>query len=493
MDIARLLKPFSKADIFARPASAVVRGSLRMEAGFYGSQGYRALESMETSGFEIGRVSNIAEVRWFGPFPRTYVDDPSAGVPFLSSSEIMAAKLEPKNYLSKVLTPNLERLLISQGTILVSCSGTIGNVAICTKDYDDYAVSQHAIRVDSKRDIDRGVLYVFLLSELGQFLVTRNKSGSVIESIYADDVESLPLPTLPKKLRQRIFENIKRTCDLRVKANALLNDVDGRVQRDCNLPLINSMLTSRSVVSTGSGMAFNVSAGVRLRPNRGLGQLRIDATFHEPHSTAVRAHILQSKSGTKVSGVVGGIFRSSLRARNYVDDSDAGVPMIGGKQLMQIRPAEIKYLSKVLTRQLATERIVAGTTLVTCGGTVGRTLFAHRNYEQWVASEHIMRLIPDAERIAPGYLYAFLASPYGQIQVEALMHGSVIPQIRDFEFGSIAISLPRDRGAAIHDLVVQAFDSRADAKVLEDEGIDLFMTAIDRGRVATEQEWGKEY
>ena len=98
---------------------------------------------------------------------------------------MMAAKLAPRNFLSTALTPNWSDFWFDEGTILVSCSGTIGNVAICTRDFHQVAVSQHAIRVDPTADIDRGVLYAFLLSELGQFLITRNKSGSVIESIYA--------------------------------------------------------------------------------------------------------------------------------------------------------------------------------------------------------------------------------------------------------------------------------------------------------------------
>ena len=72
-DIAGLLRPLSQADIFARPSSAVLRGALRLEAGFYGSEGYRALQAMEQSGFEISSIGVLAGVRWFGPFSRNYV------------------------------------------------------------------------------------------------------------------------------------------------------------------------------------------------------------------------------------------------------------------------------------------------------------------------------------------------------------------------------------------------------------------------------------
>src|SRR6185503_3330868 len=100
-NISDQLKPLAKADIFARPSTAILSGARRLQAGFYGSDGYRALQAMEHSGFEIGRLFDLADVRWFGPFSRVYVEDHNAGVAFLSSSEIMAAKLEPKNFVSK--------------------------------------------------------------------------------------------------------------------------------------------------------------------------------------------------------------------------------------------------------------------------------------------------------------------------------------------------------------------------------------------------------
>jgi hypothetical protein len=40
---------------------------------------------------------------------------------------------------------------------------------------------------------------------------------------------------------------------------------------------------------------------------------------------------------------------------------------------------------------------------------------------------------------------------------------------------------------------VRAFDCRADAFALEDEAIRLFEAAIEEGRDATEEKWGREY
>lgn len=491
-DITELLRPLSEADIFARPSSAVRQGALRLEAGFYGSEGFRALQAMEKSGFDIVRIRDLAHVKWFGPFSRTYVEDSSTGLPFLTSSTMLNTSKNPEKFISKALTKDLQRLLIAEGVILVSCSGTIGNVAICSKDLDGYAVSQDAIRIQAKRALDRGLIYAFLLSELGQFLVTRNKSGSVIEHLYALDVENLPLPLLPKALRQELSDAIQEASDLRVAANALLDKAIAAVAAECDLPPIESFSVGTEK-NVGAGTAYTVSSAERLRFSGGFGCLRLDATFYEPKCGALRRSILRRTNSKTLSQVTRGIYRSSLRARNFVDEPELGVPMIGGKQLTHWRPSGIKYLSKLFTRNLEIERIVPDSTLVTCGGTIGRVLFAHKNYEGWMASEHIMKLVPNREEVWPGFLYAFLASPFGQVQVDALMHGSVIPQVRDFEFGSVAIVLPVDKGKRVHDLVVEAYDHRATAKSIEDDALKLFADSTKQGRATIEKQWGKEY
>lgn len=490
MDALNLLQPYSKADVFVRPSSAIQAGALRLEAGYYGSQGYRAVQAMEESGFRIERVGQHARVKWFGPFARTYVSDPAHGTPFLSSSDMMTARLEPQNYLSNALTRNLERLLVGEGTILVSCSGTIGNVCYCTRDYNGHAVSQHAIRVDALVPEWRGVLYVFLLSELGRFVITRNKSGSVIESIYADDVERLPLPVLPKCLRERINQDIEEASRLRMEANRLLKDAERRVQVDCGLPDIETL---RPGASRDQAATFTVQAGKRLWTNGGFGQIRLDATYHEPTAVALSKLILARQDGTTLDQFVEVVRNSTLRKRQYVDDPEDGVPLLGGKQLIQWRPGELKYLSKALTRNLAKEIVESGWTLVSCGGTLGRTLFVHRNLEGDALSQDVMRVIPNRQRLKPGFVYAFLASPYGQAQLLQRGYGSVIPRLRDFQFNSIAIIVPPDRGEAIHKIVVSAYDARADAKALEDGALRMFMKAIETGREATERKWGREY
>jgi type I restriction enzyme S subunit len=405
---------------------------------------------------------------------------------------MMEAKVQPEKYLSKALTRNAERLLVNEGTILISCSGTIGNVSLCTRNFNDLAISQHAIRVIPHRKLDLGLLHAFAQSPAGQFLIKRSRSGSVVESIYEADVSSLLVPVLPRKLRNHLTELVQRVSTLRSDGNALLDRAEAEVQRQSGLPNIADVGGNQRFGSLSSAQIFNLDSGEIFARENQFGSVRLDATYYDRTATKVRTMILEA-GGKELGSVLLGVRNSRLRKRLYVDDPSDGVPMIGGKQLMQVRPSDVNYLSKALTRNLQEETVRTGWTLVSCGGTLGRTLFVHRNFEGWALSQHVMRLLPDESQVWPGYLYAFVASPYGQIQVAQRAYGSVIPELRDFQFESIAIAVPRDRGQAVHDIVVRAFDCRADALARENEAIRLFEAAIEDGRDATEEKWGREY
>jgi len=46
-------------------------------------------------------------------------------------------------------------------------------------------------------------------------------------------------------------------------------------------------------------------------------------------------------------------------------------------------------------------------------------MLVHRNFEGRVFRKHVIRIVPDESRVFPGFIYAFLASEYGQIQIQA--------------------------------------------------------------------------
>ena len=477
---------FARVETFAASSLDVDAGARRLEGSFYGSDGYRALRQMKQSGFGTCTLGGCATVLWFGPFSRTYVGDPEAGVPFFSSSEMLRAQPKPKHYISKALTKNLERLIVAKGTILVSCSGTIGNVAICTDELHDVAISQHAIRVIPNSNLDRGLLYAFLQSDVGQFLLTRNKSGSVVESLYEADVSGLPIPRLPTTLRREMTRLLNEACRLRVECNTVLRTVEQEIWRQNHLePFGRDPAETRSFIGRSSWICdAQVEDGYR----------RLDATFYAPEARRAICRIKEARGhGTLADyGCAVTLLGKTFIPGVHKVERECGIPYFTGKDLLAARIVPTTFIASQNTAHLAKLTVHGGTVLVTCAGTVGRIAYVTEPLEGAAVTHDAIR-IDAPHHIASGYLYACLSSYFAEVQVARYSYGSVISRLHSDHIKSLVIPVPSDGGQYIGRQVDGAFALRAEAQRVEDQVIGLFDTAIERGCEYVETKWGSEY
>lgn len=486
---------YANSSTFIVPSAEVVKaGGTVLSCKRYCEEGYQAKRLLEQSGFAGEAIGSHYKVFMPPRFARTRVKDPDFGVPFLTGSAIAEANVDKSDFISTTRTAGLDGILLEEGAAVVTRSGTIGNVRFITKDIAGCAGTDDLIRIIAWRpDYSTEYYYVFSLSPLGKALITKDTYGGVIDHIEPDHLSEIAIPALPIKLRAQITVLMEEANTLRVTANALLEKVGTELQKTCELPDLAELKVDNLIDNGSEATTFSWTSTQRIALSGQFGVLRLDATYHDPTACALAKHILSRKEGVTLDKVLLSVRNSTLRKRVYVDDAEQGVPLIGGKQLMQLRPAEVKYLSKALTRNVVNETVKEGWTLVSCGGTLARTLFVHRNFEGWALSQDVMRVIPDEQKVFPGFIFAFLGSPYGQIQLAERGYGSVIPRLRDFQFNSIAIYIPEDRGESVHTRVVQAFDARADARMAEDKAIQLFMSAIRDGKSVVESKWGKDY
>ena len=113
--------------------------------------------------------------------------------------------------------------------------------------------------------------------------------------------------------------------------------------------------------------------------------------------------------------------------------------------------------------------------LVTCSGTIGRLALVSEYWYGWTATNHLLRIIPDEDKINPGYLTAFLLSTYGQVQFQRLSYGGVVDEIGEAGelFNEILILKPKDKTIEekIGSLVVSAYTKKDKANQIEQEAI----------------------
>lgn len=149
-----------------------------------------------------------------GRFKRIYVQE-GYGVTFFSGKNIGELDPSDKRYLSFSQHDRKirEELTISENMILVTCSGTVGHVALVPKHWDGWAMTHDIIRY-IPQDGMVGYVYVWLSSEYANVLLQAQAYGSVVQHIEREHFMEIPVPLLRDQEVQR------KIHDLALEANA---------------------------------------------------------------------------------------------------------------------------------------------------------------------------------------------------------------------------------------------------------------------------------
>ncbi len=177
------------------------------------------------------------------------------------------------------------------------------------------------------------------------------------------------------------------------------------------------------------------------------------------------------------TGHAGGIYNGPMFRRRYVASPEYGVPFLGSSEMLRADFGGIGYLRRqdAESPRLSYLQLAKGTTLISCSGTIGRTVYVRADMEGMWASQHIMKVVPDSTKAAPGYLFAFLSSKYGVPMITSGTYGAIIQHIEPEHLSDLPVPrLGRHLEGRVHQLVEQAAEARSTAvKLLADAQTNL--------------------
>ena len=211
--------------------------------------------------------------------------------------------------------------------------------------------------------------------------------------------------------------------------------------------------------------------------------LRLDASFY--NQDFLRVVQLLERSGLDVKSLgelTRRVFMPARFKRTYVS-KQYGVPFLQGSHVVHFRPSDVKYLSRTVHGNLESLLIKKGWLLITRSGTVGRATIVPPEWDNWAASEHIFRVVPEESGPCPvGYLCTFLLSPLGQIQLMAHSYGAVVDELTVEHIRGIKIPVARNSNqeseiSRINELASQSIALRAKAVELSVEA-DVRMASL---------------
>ena len=208
---------------------------IRLDAGYYNPLVIEAKDTLRRSGMNIRELGDLATRIFIPPrFRRIYVG-PAEGVPFIQGSHVVHFQPADLKYLSRSAHSDLTPWIVRAGWIFVTCSGTIGRITICPKEWDGWAASQHILRIvaDDSR-CPTGYLAAFLSSSFGQIQLTANIYGAVVDELTESQAARLlvPIPTNQEdyELVSSIDRRFQAAINLKSSAQQLVQDANRDVE-----------------------------------------------------------------------------------------------------------------------------------------------------------------------------------------------------------------------------------------------------------------------
>lgn len=202
---------------------------------------------------------------------------------------------------------------------------------------------------------------------------------------------------------------------------------------------------------------------------------RADASYHLSEGRTVKRFIAHSPYPlTTIGEVSKRIFYGNRARRVYVSDKEHGIPFLSSSDILQADLEHVKLASKKYTPDVEGMALQKGWILISRSGTVGNCAFVSRLHAQKLASEHVIRLVPDYI-LRAGVIYAYLASKYGHSLLTQGVFGAVIQHIEPAFIASLPIPMfPELFQAEVDDLIQESARLREEANDKLEKAIDYF-------------------
>jgi restriction endonuclease S subunit len=397
--------------------------SHRIDPSFHLSDAITFREQLKSGPYEFLSINDVVEKVFLGNiFSRIFVKDAVHGVPYLAASDTVLANLDTGRYLSNSQASKLSYLKLKKGWILITCSGTLGNVTYTNSNYENRIATHDLIRIiPNDKKMLRGCLYSFLASKYGYNQMTQSRFGGVVKHINADHISNMIIPHFPESFQKKVDDLIQESARLREEATDALEEAQKLLKQEANL----RDLTPGDYDYYGPrNDKRNVSCFVR--NIKEIGSL----TFHAfNHSERIRKTINLLTDCNKIS-LFDALDESKFQSPSGVEvielEKGHGIMLINQTDIFN-NVVEGKWIAKKTKYQK--NLLQYGEVLIAKIGTLGegetfcRVIFVGEELKGQLISSAFYRF-RGTRTIPSGYLYAWLSSDYGFRFIRSTQYGT---------------------------------------------------------------------
>jgi type I restriction enzyme S subunit len=310
----------------------------------------------------------------------------------------------------------------------------------------------------------KGYVYAFLNSWIGQAYLTHDKFGATVKHIDPHQVDKIKLPIL-EDIKDEVAQKIDKMAECRGKAEKLHREsvrlFEERIEK--------SLEKEREEIDRSE--VFNTISAKLVKEKK-----RLDASYFSQKSVRGR-EIIEELRGTQVNvdeidDLCERIFRPSIHKRDYTTEEE-GEPYLTPSQLF-LTPIKAE---KFINNPPSGLRCQPGWILLTCSGTVGKSIVATEGVSDFIISQNMIRLVP-GEGLG-GFLYAYMNSWMGKAFLTQDEYGSTIKHIDPEHVEEIPIPRFEELEGELDTKVSKIFELREKADQLEEDAVAMIENELE--------------
>lgn len=440
------------------PVSEMAAGDRRLEAEVYLSDGFTVRRAIQCSGLAVSTLGQLAQI-WQPSRLKGIRVAPEHGTPFLAATQVFDIWPTPRKWLAPSKTPAISDRYVLPGWILVTCSGTVGNVIISYSAHAHSVISHDLLRVQIEDDPSlRSYVYTFLRTRFGRAMMQGTHYGNVIKHLEVSHLEQIPVPVMAR-LRDEIHERIGDLFATRDEAYRL--DMTAR---------------QRFADAMSDQLQPPPEEGYAVRASRLFhGRRRLEAFAYSPDAQLVTQTYQRNAESIVRLGRIARVFLPARFRRIYGGE---GTTYLDSGPVFKVNPELSKLLTSATPIDFDAYMVKRGWLLMARSGQIyginGQAILADRWHEGKVITEHIMRIVPE-DTIRPGYLQTVLSHPtLGQPLVVSQAYGTSVPELAAEDIQRLPIPrLTKQEEDEIADAAEKASELRMRANDEEDEAVAI--------------------
>lgn len=449
-----------------------------MEAENYLSSGFGIRQAMDAKPDGLRRLAEVART-WQPSRLKGILVGPADGVPFLAATQVFDLRPAARKWLALERTPGAEERFVAHGTILVTCSGSVGRATVAHRPHDRILISHDLLRVQPRDERWWGWLFAYLRAPRARKMMTAKQYGHIIKHLETSHLDTLPVLNLREHVLDSFNAEARRMVELRDAAHDLVSEAE--VAYEARFKLAPPKAPETGFVARVSGMSS--------------GRRRLEAAvFHPRAITLERALAAQAHAMNELRDLTSGPVFVPGRFKHVYGDE--GAPYLDSADILEVCPDITKYLLSLGEEERREYEVEPGWLLMPCSGqvygNVGSVVIATEWHRGKVLSNHILRAVPAEGKVRVGYLQCALGHPVlGRPLVIRLAFGSSVPELDPVDVGSIRIPrLDSKLEGKIADMMELAAEKRGEADRIESamatRADELILAFLEGDRAAIE-------